>query len=343
MTFQKLQAGLVACGLVLGLMVGCDRGTSGTADSGTSGTPTTAPGGMKLAFVTNNASDFWKLASNGVHKYEQEANIKVDIKMPPTGTVQEQNGFLETLTSDGYRGIAISVIAPDDQVDEINSAASKTNVICHDSDAPKSKRLLYIGTDNYQAGRELGRQIVKLLPSGGKMAVFVGTFAANNASERLRGIEEEIKGKNIQIIARKEDNKDMVKAQSNVEDVIVSNQDVNLLCGLWSYNGPAIATAIESAGKKGKILAAVFDEEDGTLDGIDKGVVACTVVQKPYQFGYLSAKWLHALATKGPGALADAPANHIVDTGVKVISSGPTNGNAQNVKEFRAELDAMKK
>jgi ribose transport system substrate-binding protein len=304
-----------------------------------------APDGttLKLAFVTNNASDFWKLASNGVRKYEGEAGVKVDVKMPPSGTVQEQNGFLETLVSDGYHGIAVSVIAPDDQVDEINKAAAKTNVICHDSDAANSNRLLYIGTDNYQAGRELGRQIVKLLPNGGKMAVFVGTFAADNARERLRGIEEEIKGKNIEIIARKEDNKDMVKAQSNVEDVIVSNPNVNLLCGLWSYNGPAIATAIESAGKKGKVLAAVFDEEDGTLDGIEKGVVSCTVVQKPFQFGYLSSKWLHQLATKGEGALAGAPANRIIDTGVKVINNEPTGDKSQNVKEFRTELEAMKK
>jgi ribose transport system substrate-binding protein len=322
------------------LVCGCKDDTTKTENKGT--VPAikkqvfTAPAGatLKLAFVTNNASDFWKIAAAGVKKYESEAGIKVDVRMPPTGTVAEQNGILEDLTTQGYNGLSISVIAPEDQIQEINRAAAKMNVITHDSDAPKSNRLVYIGTNNYEAGRTLGKEIVKLLPSGGKIAVFVGTFAANNASERLRGIEEEIKGKNINIVAKKEDNKDPAKAQDNPNDVIVAYPDINMLVGLWSYNGPAIASAIDASSKKGKkILAAVFDEEDGTLDGIEKGTIQVTVVQKPFQFGYLASKLLHDLATKGEKAL---PKNELMDTGVEVINSA-------NVKQFRENLKAMKK
>src|SRR2546423_1484096 len=136
------------------------------------------------------------------------------------------------------------------------------------------------GKPDATAGKILGNEIIKLLPNGGKMAVFVGTLSADNARERLRGIEESIKGHNIEIVARKEDETDRNKARTNVEGVINGFSDINLLCGLWSYNGPAISAAIEASGKKGKILAAVFDEEDGTLAGIEKGVVQVTVVQK---------------------------------------------------------------
>src|SRR5262245_56460706 len=68
------------------------------------------PSALKLAFVTNNVSDFWKIAAAGVHKYEKEANVQVDIKMPPSAKTEEQNGYLENLVSQGYNGIAISVI-----------------------------------------------------------------------------------------------------------------------------------------------------------------------------------------------------------------------------------------
>ena len=226
------------------------------------------PTALKLAFVTNNASEFWKIAAAGVHKYEKEAGVQVDIKLPPNGKTEEQNGYLENLVSQGYNGIAVSVIAPNDQVEAINKAAKKTNVICFDSDCAKSNRILYIGTNNFEAGKTLGAEIVKLLPNGGKMAVFVGTLAADNAAQRLAGIEDAIKGHNIEIVAKKEDATDKAKARSNVEDVINAYGDLNLVCGLWSYNGPAIALAMEASGKKGKILAAVFDEEQGTLDGI---------------------------------------------------------------------------
>ncbi|HEV8606607.1 MAG TPA: sugar-binding protein [Tepidisphaeraceae bacterium] len=314
-TFAKTVIALVVCGL---WVVGCDRSGGKT---------------LKLAFVTNNASEFWKIAAAGVHKYEKEAGVQVDIKMPPNGKVEEQNQILENLVTQGYNGIAVSAIAPQDQVGEINKAAAKTIVICHDSDAPKSNRKLYIGTNNFEAGRALGMEIVKLLPKGGKMAVFVGTLSADNASQRLRGIEEAIKGHSIEIVAKKEDETDRVKARTNVEGVINGFSDINLLCGLWSYNGPQIASAIESSGKKGKILAAVFDEEDETLSGIEKGVVSVTVVQKPFMFGYLSAKHLHELNTKGDAAI---PKGGVVDTGVEVITAG-------NVKEFKARLAEMKK
>src|SRR5258705_13709187 len=138
-TTIRIVLAFVVCGL---LFVGCDRKPKATgAASGASGGSSDSRGSsLKLAFVTNNASEFWKIAAAGVHKYEKESGVQVDIKMPPNGKVEEQNQILENLVSQGYSGIAISVIAPDDQIDAINKAAAKGNVICFDSDAPKSNR-----------------------------------------------------------------------------------------------------------------------------------------------------------------------------------------------------------
>jgi len=291
---------------------------------------------VKLAFVTNNTSEFWKIAAAGIHKYEQEAKVQVDIKQPPNGTPEDQNQILQNLASQNYDAISLSVIAPNDQVGVLNKVAEHTNLITFDSDAAKSNRLLYIGTNNYEAGKALGGQIVKLLPSGGKIAVFVGTFAADNAMQRLKGIQDAIAGHKIDIIDKREDNTDRAKARSNVEDIVNANASLNLVVGLWNYNGPAIAAALEGLGKKGKVLAAVFDEDDATLDAINNGTIACTVVQKPFMFGYLSSKWMHDLATKGEAAKSALPSTHVIDTGVDVIDKA-------NVVAFKAKLAEMKK
>jgi ribose transport system substrate-binding protein len=291
---------------------------------------------LKLAFVTNNSSDFWKIAAAGVRKYEGESKVQVDVKNPPNGVPAEQNQILENLSSQGYDGIAVCVIAPNDQVGILNRVADKSKLITFDSDAAKSNRLLYIGTNNFEAGKVLGDQIVKLLPNGGKAAVFVGMFASDNAAQRMRGVEAAIAGHKIDIVDKREDNTDRAKARSNVEDIINAHPDLNLVIGLWSYNGPAIAAAIDALGKKGKVLAAVFDEEDGTLNGIASDTIQATVVQKPFQFGYLSAKWMHELATKGEAAKAALPPNKIVDTGVEVIDKS-------NVAAFKQKLAEMKK
>lgn len=316
-------------------MTGCSKKDEGTGAAPAEGGDA-KPKIVKLAFITNNASEFWKIAQAGVRKYEKESKVQVDVKMPSNGTTEEQNQILENLSSQGYDAIAVSAVAPNDQVPVLNKAAEKSKLITFDSDAPKSNRLLYIGTNNYEAGKALGAHIVKLLPNGGKMAVFVGMFSADNAKQRLQGIQDAIAGKNIEIVDKREDNTDRAKARSNVEDIINAHPDLNLVAGLWSYNGPAIAAAIEALGKKGKVLAAVFDEEEETLTAIENGTISATVVQKPFQFGYLASKWAHELATKPDAARAQIPADKSIDTGIDLIEKS-------NVAEFKQKLAEMKR
>jgi ribose transport system substrate-binding protein len=291
---------------------------------------------VKLAFITNNTSEFWKIAGAGIHKYEKEAKVQVDLKLPANGTADTQDQILQDLAAQNYDALAVSAIAPNDQVQLLDKIADKTNLITFDSDAPKSKRLLYIGTDNYQAGKVLGGRIVELLPKGGKIAVFVGTFAADNAAQRLKGIADVIAGHKIEIVDKREDNTDRAKARANVEDIVNAHHDLSMVVGLYNYNGPAIAAALDGLGKKGKVLAAVFDEDDGTLDGIENGAIQVTVVQKPFMFGYLASKWMHDLATKGAAAKAAIPPNKMIDTGVDLIDKS-------NVAGFKAKLAELKR
>jgi len=334
-TSSRIVSVLVALFVIL--FAGCDKGGGGGSSASTATTNAAPPQKIvKIAFVTNNASEFWKIAAAGVRKYEAEGKVQVDIKMPPNGTTAEQNQILEDLASQGYDAIAVSAIAPNDQVPVLNRVAEKSKLITFDSDAPKSNRLLYIGTNNYEAGKALGGEIVKMLPNGGKMAVFVGTLSADNAIQRLKGIQDAIAGHKIDIVDKREDQTDRAKARSNVEDIVNAHKELNLVAGLWSYNGPAIAAVLNASGKKGKVLGAVFDEEEETLKAIADDTIQVTVVQKPFQFGYLSSKWMHQLATQGDTVKASLPPTKVIDTGVEVI-------NKANVAAFRQKLAEMKK
>jgi ribose transport system substrate-binding protein len=165
-------------------------------------------------------------------------------------------------------------------------------VLTQDSDAPKSDRACYIGTDNVAAGRQAGQLIKEALPQGGKIMLFVGKLDARNAQERLQGIKEALQGSNIQILDVRTDDTDHARAKSNVSDTLVKYSDVAALVGLWSYNGPAIVSAVKDAGKVGQVKIICFDEEDDTLAGIKSGAIYATVVQQPYEFGYQSMKMM---------------------------------------------------
>jgi len=284
-----------------------------------------------VAFVTNNVSDFWMIAKAGVKAGEKDFNVKCEFKMPAQGTSAEQKQIIEDLLVKGVTGIAISPRDPANQTDVLNGAAESVNLLCMDSDAPQSKRLCYVGTDNYKAGLAAGEEIKKALPDGGKVILFVGTLDAQNAADRRKGIVDAVKGSKVRIVTTLTDNTDHAKAKSNVEDAMVKYPDVAGFMGLWSYNGPAIVEAVKSAGKTSKIKIVCFDEDAATLQGVKDGAISSTIVQKPYQFGYESMRILAALARKED---AKIPESKIIDTGVLVV-------NNDNIDSFWADLKKM--
>jgi ribose transport system substrate-binding protein len=278
----------IAFGMVAGLiLLGCDKSSNTATPSGSGG------GGkkLKLAFVTNNASDFWTIARAGCEKAAADLrNIDLDFQIPSDGTAATQKRIVQDLLARGVDGMAISPKDPANQTDLLNEAAAHTLLVTQDSDAPQSNRACYIGTDNTAAGRQAGELIKKALPDGGKIMVFVGSMDAQNARERLGGIKEIIKDTKITIIDVRTDETDPLRAKSNVKDTILNYPDVACLVGLWSYNGPAIVSAVKEADKAGKIKIVCFDEEDATLQGVKDGAIFATVVQQPYEFGYQAMK-----------------------------------------------------
>lgn len=277
MKMKQLSLTLGALCLAL-VIAGCGKSDSGsTSGSGKK---------LKLAFVSNNAATFWTIARSGCEASAKElGNIEVDFRIPSTGSAAEQQQILDDLVAKGVDGIAVSPIDPKNQTDFLNKIAASTLLITCDSDAADSKRVCYIGTDNFAAGVEAGKLIKEALPNGGKIMVFVGYADAQNAKDRFGGIKKELEGSNVQVIDLRTDDTDNVRAQKNAEDTLVKYPDISALVGLYNYNGPAILNAVRAANAQGKVKIVCFDENDETLDGVASGDIYGTVVQQPFEFG----------------------------------------------------------
>jgi ribose transport system substrate-binding protein len=316
---------IAACALLA--LAACD----GTPDPGPS------PRRPRFAFVTNNFSPFWVIAQKGLEKAKQELGVDVEFRAPQNGKLEEQRRILEDLLAQGVDGIAVSPIdsESDDMIDLLNRAAARVPLICHDSDAPKSNRLCYIGTDNLKAGRESGKAMKEALgEAGGKVALFVGRLDAQNAQERRQGFLDEVKGSKIELVKDFLDYADPEKARRNAEEALAAIPDVAALLGLWGYNGPRLAAAIRGAGKTGRVKGVCFDEDDATLQAVRDGVLFATIVQKPFEFGYQSMKVLRA-AREGRTA-GVIPPGRIIDTGVETIRK-------ENVEAFWTKLKELSK
>jgi ribose transport system substrate-binding protein len=289
-------------------------------------------GKLRLAFVTNNASDFWKIAEKGTQKAAQElGNVEVEFRVPGAGDASEQKRIVDDLMAKGIDGMAISPVDPANQTQMINDVAKQVAVITQDSDAPQSSRACYIGTDNRAAGRQAGELVKQALPQGGKIMVFVGKADAQNARDRFEGLKEALQGSNVQVVDLRTDDADPTRAKSNAETALVSTPDLAGMVGLWAYNAPAILSAVRAANKVGKVKIIAFDEQDETLQGVQEGSIEGTVVQQPFEFGYQSIK---ALARIKDGDRSMIPETKQIFVPTKIIRK-------DNVEEFRRQLNQL--
>ena len=308
---------------------------------------------VTVAYVTNGVDPFWDLCAAGVRIAEKEFNIKCEVHMPTKGLV-DQKRIMETLLAKGIDAMAISPIDAENQTAFLNEAAKQTQFITHDADAPDSDRMLYIGTNNYKAGRALGELVKAALPEGGEVMIFVGRLEQLNARQRRQGVIDELLGrpeqelstakfdpvdaKNLKadgskyiILDTRTDNFDKAKAKSNAEDTITKYENVACMVGLFAYNPPACLDAIREANRTGKIKVCGFDEPDAMLQAIKDGTAQGTISQQPWEYGYESVKAMKRILD---GDTAFIPKNKFMEVPFLVVTK-------ENVDEFWATKKEM--
>jgi ribose transport system substrate-binding protein len=299
---------------------------------------------LKLAFVSNGVASFWTICEAGVKAAGADLGVDATMHMPAQG-IGDQKRIIEDLLTRGADGISVSPIDPENQTGLLNKAAQHTKLITADSDAPNSDRLVYIGMDNYKAGRLCGDLVREAMPEGGKLMIYIGRMEQDNAKRRRQGTIDAILGRpanpsnfdppdavltgnGFTILGTMTDQFDRAKGKANVEDTLAKHPDIAGMVGLFAYNPPLMLEALDRAGKLGQVKVIAFDEADETLDGIQKGTVHGTVVQNPYQYGYESIRVLKELAS---GNTTVIPADKFIDIPARQIRK-------DNVDEFWADL-----
>ena len=297
---------VITCALSLVGWLGCSKKPDSEGDNDSSE--------ARIAYVTNGVDPFWDLCAAGVRIAEKEFGIGCEVHMPTKGVV-DQKRIMEGLLAKGIEGIAVSPVDAENQTPFLNEVAANSKLITQDADAPKSKRLVYIGTNNYKAGRALGKLVKEALPEGGEVIIFVGRLEQLNARQRRQGVIDELlekpeqelssvkfdavdaknltaEGSKYTILDTRTDNFDKAKAKSNAEDAITKYENVKCMVGLFAYNPPACIDAIKEANKAGEIKVCGFDEQDALLQAIKDGNAHGTISQQPWEYGYESVKML---------------------------------------------------
>lgn len=239
---------------------------------------------------------YWQSAGAGVKAAAREFGVMADLTGPKTYNPQAQHDEFQKVLAKKPSGILISPADPKVVSGDIDAAiAAGIPVITVDSDAPESKRLLFIGTNNYEAGRLGGRELVKQLKGKGNVVVLTMPNQTNLA-ERLKGYRDILTDtpgvKITDVIDVKGDSR---VAFDSTEEILDKRSDkVDAFVCLEALSGKEVADVLSRKKVTNKIVIAMDTDKD-TLEWVQKGVIQATIAQKPFTMGYYGVQILDNL------------------------------------------------
>ncbi len=310
---RKLVSVVAATALLLSLG-GCNRGGSGHD-----------PEEMYYFLSTNVKIPYWQQAGAGFDRAASQLKVRAEFLGPDRYDPKGQQEELRRIIQKRPSGILISAADPALLGPDIDAAiAAGIPVITMDADAPKSKRLMFIGTDNYQAGRLGGRILVQHLRLRGNVVVFTMP-GQTNLDERLRGYTDVLVGyPQIKIVEVVDIQGNPAKAFDRTKQLIAEGARVDAFVCLEAQAGKEVADVLDR-NNVDKVVVAM-DTDEGTLNWIRQGRIVATIAQKPGTMGYFGLKMLddlyHHKITPLDGNWSqnpNSPLPNFVDTGSMLI------------------------
>ncbi|MGC1483762.1 MAG: substrate-binding domain-containing protein [Candidatus Acidiferrum sp.] len=286
---------------------------------------------------------YWQEAEAGLRDAAQVMGVKAEMDGPTTLSPKEELDSFQKAVALHPAGILVSVMSQQLLKPAIDSAVAQgIPVICIDADAPDSRRVLFVGTDNFRAGEESGKRMADILKGQGQVAI-VTVPGQPNLDERVRGVTEALKKyPGIKIAHTIDDKGDPRAANDGISALLVKKEKIDGVICLEASGGSGVAEALHRMDLTGKVSIVSFDKDPETLDGIDKGWISATVVQKPYVMAYYGLRFADDLHHNAVHEFKDwrtAPADPLparVDTGTAIIDKG-------NLATFRESLAAHPK
>ena len=281
-----------------------------------------------FVFIAANLQvPYWQAAGAGFKKAGNDFKVRTDFIGPNSYDLKAERDALDQAVQQKATGILVGVADQATMKDSIDKAiAAGIPVITMDSDAPASKRLFFIGTNNYQVGMTGGMRLAQELKGKGNVVVFTMPDQ-HNLQDRLHGYRDALeRTPNIKITRVVDIQGDPRIAFDTTTQIIGKEKDqVDAFVCLEAQSGKEVAGVLGSYHVTGKVVMAM-DTDPETLQLIQSGQIAATIAQKPYTMAFVGMQMLDNLYHHKPASLdtdwskdSFAPIPTFVDTGSALI------------------------
>jgi ribose transport system substrate-binding protein len=200
-------------------------------------------------------------------------------------------------------------------------------IVTLDAEVYGSKRLTFLGTGNYNAGKVGGKLLCDAIGGKGKVALLT-KVGQSNLEERIQGYKDYLAEncKEVELVQVIDDQSDSAKAADGLKAVLQRVPDLAGVGCVEAAGGVGAATAANELGLKGKLKIISMDRDDGTLKFIEDGTIDASVAQKTALMSYLGTKLMYYMNHAPVPVVPDMKAANVnsmpesVDTGTIVIT-----------------------
>lgn len=312
---------LIAILLTLSLLVGCSRHDNNE---------------RYILVTVNSKLPYWQTAAAGLAKAGGQYGVKVDVRGPDTYDPAAEVKEFRDAVALKPAGILVSVADTASMQPAINDAIEAgVPVITVDSDAPASKRLYFIGTNNLQAGRMGGQRVVEKLHGKGNVVFY--TMPQTNLDERLKGYKDVFADHpGIKVVEVFNIKGDAGNAFDRTQYWLTSKgvDRIDAFVCLEASAGKDVAESVKRNNATDRLVIAM-DTDEATLGLIKSGVIDATIAQKPFTMTFYGLKQLDDIhhypvdLKKDYATDSFSPFPRFVDTGVSLVDK-------VNVEQFNA-------
>jgi ABC-type sugar transport system substrate-binding protein len=306
------------------LVAACGSDDDEGSDGGQAAAETAAEP-VKLGLITKFPVDFY-LAMEDAAKEWDSGKPDVEVVYGTGKTATDDAGqidLIESMVSQGVKGIAITPSSPAVQPALDDAVAKGVKIVLVDNDLPDwDGKSSVVATDNHKGGVLAGQWLASKLKEGDTLAVLEGVPGVPALDDRVSGMEEGLGDAGIKVVGKAPTDCDQDKGVSAAADLLTAHPDVTAIYGACGPPVLGAIQAIQNAGRKPDDITLVgFDALPDEVKQITAGKEDASVAQFPAKMGTLGLDTLLA-ATQGESV------EELVDTGTEVVTS-------ENAAEFK--------
>jgi ribose transport system substrate-binding protein len=246
------------------------------------------PSGRHIILIAQELDNpFWRTIEAGAREAAESYGMDVEYIGPLRIDPEEQTRLLEKSIAARPDALLVQGVLTPDYIALVDKAVTRgIPVIAVDTDLPGSKRLSYVGTDNLESGKLLGRTVVRMAGEQANIGVIFGSETAENQKLRLRGFQSVIgQFPGLHVVEVRASNISRILAAQQAARILRDHPDTNIFVGLSALDGIGIVQALHNVNPARNIRVFGFDDLPDTLAAIRSGGIAASVIQKPRLMG----------------------------------------------------------